>query len=337
MSAWNDEPEPASAGGVAGDFRSERARLESPMTWSLPLCRLGSVSVRVHALFLLLIAVELLRSSVSAGGRTLALPPTAMILASFFALSLLHELARTLCYRRVGGDLDEWLLWPLGGLCAADAGDREGGSAWCAASGWLAQALLAAVVGAVLYYQTGRVLNGAVPLPWSLEGYRELSLTGAGTGIECLWLLQWSLMVTLALGALPAFPLTGGQVLLALLAERRGWSATAHLVARAGVVCAVALLVAGLAFDGWTMSALALLVWIASRETVVRVEATDALMQERPERIAPQRRAPSDDQAEIDRILEKINRDGMKSLSMRERWRLKAATRRRRDGGGGIR
>jgi hypothetical protein len=95
--------------------------------------------------------------------------------------------------------------------------------------------------------------------------------------------------------------------------------------------------VAGLAFDGWTMSALALLVWIASRETVVRVEATDAVMQERPERIASQRRAPSDDQAEIDRILEKINRGGMKSLSMRERWRLKAATRRRRDEGGGIR
>lgn len=337
MSAWNDEPEPASAGGVAGDFRSDRARMESPMTWSLPLCRLGSVSVRVHALFLLLIAVELLRSSVSAGGRTLALPPTALILGSFFVLSLLHELARTLCYRRVGGDLDEWLLWPLGGLCTADAGDREGGSAWCAASGWLVQTCVATIVGTALYLQTGRVINGAVPVPWSLEGFRELSLTGAGAGIEALWLVQWSLMVTLALGALPAFPLTGGQVLLALLAERRGWSAAAHLVARSGVVCAVVLLVAGLAFDGWTMSALALLVWIASRETVVRVEATDALMQERPERIAPQRRAPSDDQAEIDRILEKINRDGMKSLSMRERWRLKAATRRRRDGGGGIR
>ena len=337
MMEWRDEPEPPTASGVAGDFRSGRARMESPMTWSLPLCRLGSVSVRVHALFLLLIAVELLRASVSAGGRTLALPPTAMMLGSFFGLSVLHELTRTLCYRRIGGDLDEWLLWPLGGLCTADAGDREGGSGWCAASGWLAQALLAAVVAAVLYHQTGRVINGAMPLPWSLEGFRELSLANAGAGTECLWLLQWSLMVTLSLGALPAFPLAGGQVLLALLAERRGWSAVAHLVARSGVVCAVALLVAGLAFDGWTLSALAMLVWIASRETVLRVEATDALMQERPERIAPQRRAPSDDQAEIDRILEKINRDGIKSLSVRERWRLKAATRRRRDEGGGIR
>ena len=337
MTEWRDEPEPPSASGVAGDFRSERARMESPMTWSLPLCRLGNVSVRVHALFLLLIAVELLRSSVSAGGRTLALPPTAMVLGSFFALSVLHELARTVCYRRIGGDLDEWLLWPLGGLCTADAGDREGGSAWCAAGGWLVQALLAAVVGGVLYLQTGRLINGAVPLPWSLEGFRELSLTDAGAGVECLWLLQWSLMVTLALGALPAFPLAGGQVILALLAQRRGWSVVAHLVARSGVVCAVALLVAGLAFDGWTLSALALLVWIASRETALRVQATDALLHEPLERRPPQRRAPKDDQAELDRILEKINRDGIKSLSMRERWRLKAATRRRRDGDGGIR
>lgn len=335
MMSWQDEPDPPTAGGVAGDFRSDRARMESPMTWSLPLCRLGSVSVRVHALFLLLIAVELLRSSVAAGGRTLALPPTALILGSFFALSLLHELVRTVCYRRIGGDLDEWLLWPLGGLCTADAGDREGGSAWCAASGWLAQTCVAAIVGTALYLQTGRVINGAVPVPWSLEGFRELSLTGAGAGIEALWLVQWSLMVTLALGALPAFPLAGGQVLLALLAERRGWSAAAHLVARSGVVCAVGMLVAGLAFDGWTLSALALLVWIASRETMLRVDATDAVLEEPSARTT--RRVAPDDQAEIDRILEKINRDGMKSLSMRERWRLKAATRRRRDGGGGIR
>ena len=324
-------------GGVTGDFRSERPRFESPMTWSLPLFRIGSVSVRVHALFLLLIAVELLRSSVSAGGRTLALPPTAMMLGSLLGLALLHESARTLCYRRIGGDLDEWLLWPLGGLCNADAGEREGGSAWCAASGWIAQACLALIVGTVLYLQTGRVLHGAVPLPWSLEGFRELTLAGAGAGVEALWLVQWTLMVTLSLQALPAFPLAAGQVLLALVARGRGWSAAAHLVARSGVVCAVGLLVSGIAFDAWTLSALALLIWIASRETMLRVESTDALLDAPASRSVRESRAPSDDQAEIDRILEKINRDGMKSLSMRERWRLKAATRRRRDGRGGIR
>jgi hypothetical protein len=50
------------------------------------------------------------------------------------------------------------------------------------------------------------------------------------------------------------------------------------------------------------------------------------------ESAAPRKAADPADQAELDRILEKINRTGMRSLSFMERRRLKAATRRRRDG-----
>jgi hypothetical protein len=72
---------------------------------------------------------------------------------------------------------------------------------------------------------------------------------------------------------------------------------------------------------------------VAARETLLRVQASDEWV-DAPE--APARNTSPDDQAELDRILEKINRQGMGSLSFLERRRLKAATRRRQQGGGGV-
>ena len=336
MSEWRDDASDPGPRGLGGDFRSDRPRLDSPMTWSVPVCRLGSVTVRMHATFLLLIAVELLRSTMSVGGRTLALPPTALVLGCLAGLAVLHEAARTWSHRRAGGDLDEWLLWPLGGLCSADPGERRH-APWIAGAGWLAQFALAVCLAAVLRAWTGRWVDGALPRPWTLEGFRELTLGGASAGLEAAWLLQWTLLVSLALQALPAFPLTGGRCLLAALEARRGWGVAAHGVARSGVVCAVTLLVAGLAFDAWTLQLLALVCWIASQETIQRVDASDGFERDRVPEVPRAGRGAADDRAELDRILEKINRGGMRSLSWRERWRLRAATRRRQDGGGGIR
>lgn len=335
MSDWRDESEQGPR-GLGGDFRSDRPRLESPMTWSVPICRIGTVTVRMHATFLLLIAVELLRSSLAVGGRTLALPPTALVLGSLLVLALMQEAVRTWSHRRAGGDLDEWLLWPLGGLCSADPGERRN-SPWTVGAGWLAQLVLALGLAAVLRAWTGRWVDGAWPRPWTLEGFRELTLGGASAGLEATWLLQWTVLVSMALQVLPAFPLTGGRCLLATLEARRGWGQAAHLVARSGVVCAVTLLVIGLAFDAWILQLLALVCWIASHETIRRVDASDGFERDRLPEVPRVGRGAADDQAELDRILEKINRGGMRSLSWRERWRLKAATRRRRDGDGGIR
>ena len=63
----------------------------------------------------------------------------------------------------------------------------------------------------------------------------------------------------------------------------------------------VLLLVAGLVWDAWTLTGLALVTWICSRETLLRVEAGDALLAPEPEVARRVRREP-DDQAELDRI-----------------------------------
>jgi Zn-dependent protease len=322
-----DEP-PREMSGLLGDFRSERPRAESPMTWSLAICRLGGIAVRIHAVFLLLIAVELLRASVPGSIRTLGLPPTAMVMCWLLSLAILHEAARTMAARRAGEDLDEWLLWPLGGLCSMDAGERA--PALRQASGWLVQAMLAVLCGVALALGTGEGIAAAVPTPWSLEGFRSFSLGGHGLLWEAMWLLQWTNLVTLTLQSLPAFPLTGGRVLFVVFQRRRGWSEAARLVSRLGIGVAVALLILGLATGPWILSGLAVVAWIASRETLARTHDSDAMLGEEPDRSEDRSRA---DQEEIDRILAKINARGMRSLSLLERWRLRRATRRRRHGG----
>lgn len=323
---WHGE---ADGGGVAGDFHSERPVARHPMTWSLPLMQLGGISVRVHALFLLLAAVELLRSALPGMPRTLGLPPTVVLVGCMLVVSVLHEAVRTWAHRRCGGELQEWLLWPLGGLCNAQAEGSRRQRLLAVAFPWFAQASLAVAVGGLLAWHTGQWLDGALPRPWSLDGFRVLAMTGDGFVWEVAWLLQWWNVVSLTLQLAPALPLTGGRVLVAWLEPSRGWSASVRTTARAGIGSAVVLLVLGLASGAWTLSVLALVLWIAARETLDRVQATDHLLENGSSEPLDDRLAT--DQAELDRILAKIKARGIESLGWRERRRLKAATRRRRD------
>lgn len=329
---WEQEE----ANGFAGDFRAARPRVESPMSWSLPLMRLGAVSVRVHGSFLLFIAVEALRASLPSTRQGLGFGLTLQVLAFFMALSLLHESARWWAMRRGGWDLDEWLLWPLGGLAGPAAAGSGLPSARVEWSGMLAIATLGIVNGAALQLLRGELWGTTVPAPWTLDGFGPLTVAHPGALVESLFLLQWTVVVILALNLLPAFPLAAGRALASRWVDSVGWSAGLARASRVGTACAVAVFVAGLAFGSWTLTLLSLLLWIAARETLLRVAAGDGFLAA-PDRPEPPRSRDPGDQAELDRILEKINREGMGSLSFLERRRLRAATRRRREGDGPVR
>src|SRR5690606_8066625 len=81
------------------------------LSWSLPLYRLWGIQVRLHLLFIIFVAAELVRGA-SAG----YFGHSAMAMLGLFGLVLLHEYGHSFACRRVGGDADEILLWPLGGL-----------------------------------------------------------------------------------------------------------------------------------------------------------------------------------------------------------------------------
>ena len=107
-------------GGLGGDWGGIRPKIEDPMSWSLPMARLGRAELRIHGLFLLFILIQLARAVVaprdSEAYAPLDLPWTAVWLIFLWWIVLAHELGHTLVNRAMGGAPSEILMWPLGGL-----------------------------------------------------------------------------------------------------------------------------------------------------------------------------------------------------------------------------
>lgn len=119
---------------------------------------------------------------------------------SLFAIVLLHELGHCLACRSVGGQANQIVLWPLGGIAYVAPPPRPGAFLWSIAAGPLVNLVLVLPLGAAWYF-------GAThdwPTTWP-DVYRFVSTL---SGIN-LSLLIFNL--------LPVYPLDGGQVLQSLL------------------------------------------------------------------------------------------------------------------------
>src|SRR5262245_23203530 len=137
-------------GGASGEgAMAER----EPMNWSMPLpgSFLG-VSVRVHILFPIVALGLILWVATSrefASGRMMW-TQACVVLAMLFACVLLHEFGHVIGARRVGGDVMELLLWPLGGLAEADVPPTPGCHFWAAIYGPVVNLALAVFAGTAL-------------------------------------------------------------------------------------------------------------------------------------------------------------------------------------------
>src|SRR5262245_55760325 len=98
--------------------------MREPMQWTFPMGRLFGAAIRVHiTLPVVLLGVYLkalgdnakLESPIP--GMALA---AAAVLGLLFISILLHEYGHVFAARSVGGDAEEIILWPLGGLAMCD-------------------------------------------------------------------------------------------------------------------------------------------------------------------------------------------------------------------------
>src|ERR1051325_217595 len=74
---------------------------------------IGGIHVRIHITYILLIVGRLLSTL---GKDGWPIKSVASTMGTLFLLVLLHEFGHCVACRRVGGDADEVLMWPLGGL-----------------------------------------------------------------------------------------------------------------------------------------------------------------------------------------------------------------------------
>jgi len=93
--------------------------MRDPMAWSLRLFRAFGIQVRVH-LFFFLVTFGLFGRTLYEGGYVAPIDIFLFTVVLLFGIILLHEFGHCFGGRSVGGEAEEILIWPLGGLAMVD-------------------------------------------------------------------------------------------------------------------------------------------------------------------------------------------------------------------------
>ncbi len=314
---------------------------------SFSIGRPFGIDVRVHALFILFAAGILL----SGGEARFPLSDRILSIAILFGIVLLHEFGHCFAARWVGGDANQIVMGPFGGLAMTQAPHRPGATFITVAGGPLVNVAICIVMAIAMYVTVGPIvsLNPFHPLPPARLTHTDLSFY--------FWWVFYISYVILLFNLLPIFPMDGGQLLQSALWFRVGYYQSMMFACNTGLVGGIVLAVYGLFHGGFLVIGIAisgLFTCYQMKQTLREMgpdefdylghDAMDFSASLRPDpkrktsRFAKwaQRRAArrlaqeQADQQQIDRILEKVSATGMNSLTWLEKRTLRRATERQR-------
>lgn len=334
---------------AAGEFFSNPASI---LSMAVPVGRWFGSRVTLH-FWLLLVFVFILIGQIKMGNFLGGVAACALLTA----VALAHDLGHRTAARRVGGQLEEFVLWPFGGLNLPSLPPTPSALFIGSAGGIAVNALLAIGCGVALA-STGRL----VPLPLTLNplawisfsiGWPEMAVVQFRYDVSASILNQlfiFNLGMLLA-NLLPYYNwFDGGNLWQSILQPIAGAYRAVAITCIAGIVIAVPMFVVsllGLDFFGLILWALLFsAAYVRYRDLraagpgMIEAElgwAVGGGEDERPRRSwwrrksdrasATRRRA---EEVKLDAILAKIQRSGMDSLSWTEKRALKKATDRKR-------
>lgn len=210
-------------GAVRPSHASTRPRPRPKL--SMRLTTVAGIEIRVHAAFLLLVALVALGSTAPEGP---GLVSGLSWLFALFACVIAHELSHSLVARRFGIPIVEIELLPIGGVSKMGRSPEDPSvELRIAAAGPAASVALGAAFAACA------LLAGVSMWPPTLYGGGFLAR------------LAWVNLVLATFNLVPALPLDGGRVLRAALERRHGRERATHLAARAGRFFAALMVAAG--------------------------------------------------------------------------------------------
>ena len=206
--------------------------------WSFPAGRLLGVDIRIHVTFLFLLGFvwfsESLTMGVSGPGRGLAL------VGIIFGCVIAHELAHAIVAKRSGIIVRSIILLPIGGVTLMeDANPGKPDPARdirIAIAGPLINLIIAAAAGAFIVTFAPQVKLWAQPYVHATNLPRSLF---------------WSNLFLGAFNLLPAYPMDGGRILRAMLAERMDFVRATRRAVTIGQVFAMLLMMIGLVWNVW--------------------------------------------------------------------------------------
>jgi Zn-dependent protease len=238
--AWQDRPY----------YRGNSSGAGNPLSWllsgSMPLFTAFGIRVRAHASMVILIALTLIMSGARGGlGIWNAMTGSTIL----FGIILLHEFGHCFAARSVGGEANDILMWPLGGLAYADAPRRAWPQLWTAIGGPLVNVAICILTGLGLAAVNWSA--GHVGIPWNPLSRDFFVPYNSTVGYYLWWtfIISWS---NLLFNVLPIFPLDGGRILQASLWHWLGQYKSTLIACGVGMVGAALMAMYGLAnFGSW--------------------------------------------------------------------------------------
>lgn len=328
----------------------------NPLMWlvtgSVPLFTAFRIHVRAHATLIISIVLMLL-FGFGYSGFTLQDRVTAASI--LFLIVLLHEFGHCFTARWVGGEADEIVMHPLGGLALTQPPRRPLPTFLTVAGGPAVNIIICALCGALLWWKLRWV-------PWNPFRFyppagHEISASWWNVVWYVFWIYQvsWQLFV---FNLMPIYPLDGGQMVQAMLWPRFGYYRSTVISCNVGMVGSVVGGMIALAFGNFGLGILAVLgfTYCLNRRREVmsagpyafsdedspvdygaslRTSVHTARRQSRFSRWSAARakkraREEQAEQAKIDHILAKVSAHGMHSLTWGEKRALHKATERQR-------
>ncbi|HEX8322672.1 MAG TPA: M50 family metallopeptidase [Tepidisphaeraceae bacterium] len=309
------------------------------VTGRVPLFTLFGIRVQLHASMVITLALGLLLGFGPGFGWRDRLEST----AALFLIVLLHEFGHCFAARWVGGEADEIVMHPLGGLALCSPPHRPLPTFLTVAGGPAVNVLICVVCGVILLATTGG-------LPWNPFRYAPVygpdGFTTLGTvAIYSQWIYQMSFSL-LVFNLLPIYPLDGGQMVQAALWPRIGFYKSMKLSCEVGMFASVAAaafalstgqigltILAGLGFyTCFVMRQQLMANGPEGFEAVSYAVGPDPGFKKPKQSWLAARRERQAQEAEtaeataVDRILEKVARSGMHSLTGGEKRTLQRAS-----------
>ncbi len=245
-------------------------KLDNPINWSFHVFRVFAIDVRVHITFVIgafvLIAMELPdrgSSGTVAFGKVIvdALGTYAIL----FFIVLVHEFGHCFGARHVGGEANEILIWPLGGLAYVQPPHEPRAHMITTLAGPMVNVIFCAIGSVALVLWVGHL--GAVP--WNpLHPTSPVSLDVVPT-LGQVWLMRFFGIsyVILIINMFPIFPFDGGRVLQAWLWPRKGYGRSMEIATGTGMVGAIVIGVFGLLSQEYLLMMIAVFGYLTCWQT----------------------------------------------------------------------
>ena len=237
------------------------------MKYSFKIASAWGIPIELHITFVLLMAAVAVLSYFS-----LQWYPFALILA-LFVFVVFHELAHSIVARHYHIRVRKIVLYPIGGVSEIEEIPDTPSVEWRLA---IAGPLTSLVIGAVLLL-ANQIIRVAAPT-FSIGS----SLATAGNLLQDLGVLN---VLLGAFNLIPAFPMDGGRVFRAILAERMKFTDATKYAAYIGRLFGIAMVIFGIIYPAYLLLiVVGLFVYIGATEeaeqtivstTLARVRVSD--------------------------------------------------------------